>query len=52
MVAAIEDSVEKIELLNTPNKYTSISFSLPVDSGSTCSFLDKSLAMQSVESNT
>ena len=37
-MATIDNGVEKFELLNMPTKYTSISFSLLVDSGSPAAF--------------
>ena len=46
MDAVIENSVEKVEPLNMPIKIGNITTTLLVDSGSACSFLNRSLASQ------
>ena len=49
-VAVIENAVEKVEPLNMPIKVGNINTTLPVDFGSTCSILNRSLALQMVQS--
>ena len=50
-VAVIENAVEKVEPLNMPIKIGNINTTLLVDSGSACSILNRSLALQVVQSN-
>ena len=50
-VAVIEIAVEKVEPLNMPIKIGNINTTLLVDSGSPCSFLNRSLASQVVQSS-
>ena len=50
-VAVIENAVEKVEPLNMPIKIGNITTTLLVDSGSACSFLNRSLASQVVQSS-
>ena len=50
-VAVIENSVEKVEPLNMPIKIGNINTTLLVDSGSAWSTLNRSLALQVVQSN-
>ena len=51
MVTLIENDIAKIEPLNMPVKMGNILTSLLVDSGSTCSILNRSLASQVVKSS-
>ena len=48
-VAVIEKAVEKLESLNMPIKIGNIDTTLLVDSGSACSILNRSLALQVVQ---
>ena len=50
-VAVIENGVEKVEPLNMPVKIGNINTTLLVDSGSACSILNRSLALQVVQSS-
>ena len=51
MVAVIENSVEKVEPLNMPIKIGNFNTTLLVDSGSACSILNRSHALQVVQSS-
>ena len=51
MVTLIENDIAKIEPLNMPVKIGNISTTLLVDSGSTCSILNRSLVSQVVKSS-
>ena len=50
-VAKIETAVEKVEPLNMPLKIGNVNTTLLVDSGSACSILNHSLALQVVQSS-
>ena len=50
-VATIETAVEKVEPLNMPLKIVNINTTLLVDSGSSCSVLNRSLASQVVQNS-
>ena len=50
-VAVIEIAVEKVEPLNMPIQIGNINTTLHVDSGSTCSILNRSLASRVVQSS-
>ena len=50
-VAMIETAVEKVEPLNMPLKIGNVNTTLLVDSGSACSILNHSLALQVVQSS-
>ena len=50
-VAVIEIAVQKVEILNMPIKIGNLNTTLLVDSGSACSILNRSLALQVVQSS-